>query len=468
MQARTRISVFLFALTVLVRLVFHQYTDFIADDAFISFRYAHNLAVGDGFVYNLGERVMGTTTPLFTILLGFFGSIGLDIPRAALVMGLFASGLISVIIYRLAILLRMTHWASMPAVLHALWPRSVVADSCGMETALFSLFVIGAVYFYTSRLPIYAMGMATLASVTRPEGFALLAMLTGYYLFHYRERWVQLLITPLFLLGPWLVFATLYFGSPIPNSVSGKLALYSRWGTMSLWDTLVYYLAWHNPAGWIITLMAVIGGWWFWRKQNWGGLAIIWLVGLIAFYVLSGARVFFWYPAPLYPLMLIFATAAFPSLAGRFPQVEQFGRKYAWVVILIVAIVSTVGLYPAAKYYHGFQIAMNDCHLAVATFLKENVEATELVAAEDIGYMGYYSGKRILDRDGLVSPEAAPYNRSGDYGGLVRDYRPKWIVAAPDMPTTPFLADSHFLSQYTEVHSYSGTGCRYIVFKRNE
>lgn len=461
-------SVFLFALTVLVRLAFHHYTEFIADDAFITFRYAHNLAFGNGFVYNLGERVMGTTTPLFTFLVGLFGSLGLDIPRAALVMGLFASGLTSIVIYQLANLLRMTHWAALPAVLYALWPRSVVADSCGMEAPLFSLFVIGAVYFHTRRLPIYALAMATLATVTRPEGFALLILLTGYYLFHHRERWIQLLITPLFLLIPWLVFATIYFGSPIPNSVSGKLALYSRWGTMSWWDTLVYYLAWHNPAGWIITFMAIAGGYWLWRKQDWGGVAVIWLAGMIAFYVFSGARVFFWYPAPLYPLLLIFAAATFPYLAGRYPALEQYGRKYAWAVVLCVAVISAVGIYPAARYYRAFQTAMTDCHLSVATFLKENVGPTELVAAEDIGYMGYYSGKRILDRDGLISPEAAPYNRSGDYGGLIRDFKPGWLVAAPDMPTTGFLNDSSFLAMYQEVQEYSGVGCRYTIFKRSK
>jgi len=34
------------------------------DDAYITFRYAQNLAAGLGFVYNAGERVLGTTTPL--------------------------------------------------------------------------------------------------------------------------------------------------------------------------------------------------------------------------------------------------------------------------------------------------------------------------------------------------------------------------------------------------------------------
>ena len=38
------------------------------DDAFISFRYAENLANGQGLVFNPGERVEGYSNPLWTVL----------------------------------------------------------------------------------------------------------------------------------------------------------------------------------------------------------------------------------------------------------------------------------------------------------------------------------------------------------------------------------------------------------------
>jgi hypothetical protein len=466
MTQQTRWSIGLFAFAVAVRLLFHQFTGFMADDAFITFRYAYNLAHSDGLVYNPGEHVLGTTTPLFAFLLGLPSAIGLDIPRAALVFGLFSSGMIAVLLYRLALILRFIHWALVPAVIYAVWPRSIVAESCGMEAPLFALFVLAAVYYYTRRLPIYALAMGTLASLTRPEGLAMLGLLVVIYLHQYRERWVQILITPLFLLGPWIVFATLYFGSPIPNSISGKLALYSRWGTMSIWDTLVFYMSWHNPVGWGVTLLSMTGGLWLWRKQNWGGVAAIWLVGMIGFYIFSGARVFFWYAAPLYPIMLLFAAAALPMVAGRVSKLENVGRKYAPVILILIGLLSIPGIVSAAKYYKSFQQSMDNCHREVASFLSTHVGDDDLVAAEDIGYMGFYSRKRILDRDGLVSPEAAPYNLSGDYGGLIRDYKPDWLVAAPDMPTTGFLSDLTFLTKYQEVQEFTGAGCRYKIFRR--
>src|SRR2546426_10764456 len=66
---------------------------FTLEDAFITFRYAENLVLGNGFVYNVGERVLGTTTPLLGLLLALLGAIfgPARIPGCASVVLLLAS-----------------------------------------------------------------------------------------------------------------------------------------------------------------------------------------------------------------------------------------------------------------------------------------------------------------------------------------------------------------------------------------
>lgn len=59
----------LLAVAVALRVAWGSYTHYIYEDAYITFRYARNLANGNGFVYNVSERIYGTTTPLFTLLL---------------------------------------------------------------------------------------------------------------------------------------------------------------------------------------------------------------------------------------------------------------------------------------------------------------------------------------------------------------------------------------------------------------
>src|SRR5260370_7749062 len=45
------------------------------DDAYITFRYAANLARGLGLVFNPSEHVLGTTSPLFTVILAGVGRL---------------------------------------------------------------------------------------------------------------------------------------------------------------------------------------------------------------------------------------------------------------------------------------------------------------------------------------------------------------------------------------------------------
>ena len=75
--------------------------EIILDDAAITYRVAENLAYGRGFVYNVGERVQVTTTPLYAMVLAMgtwlFGSA----PRAALVLNLGLSTLIPMLAYDL-------------------------------------------------------------------------------------------------------------------------------------------------------------------------------------------------------------------------------------------------------------------------------------------------------------------------------------------------------------------------------
>ena len=52
------------------------------DDAFITYRYAHNLATGNGFTYNVGQPVLSTTAPLYALLLVAGSLLWPDLPRS--------------------------------------------------------------------------------------------------------------------------------------------------------------------------------------------------------------------------------------------------------------------------------------------------------------------------------------------------------------------------------------------------
>ncbi|MDQ6739848.1 MAG: hypothetical protein M3021_05655, partial [Actinomycetota bacterium] len=59
------------------------YDSFLPDDSYITYRYAQNLPAGHGLVFNLGERVLSTTTPLYTLLLAAAGIVWPDLPTTS-------------------------------------------------------------------------------------------------------------------------------------------------------------------------------------------------------------------------------------------------------------------------------------------------------------------------------------------------------------------------------------------------
>ena len=66
----------------------------IVDDAYITFRYAENIAAGKGFVFNPQDGpVQGTSTPLFTLLLAAGNRAGIPCATAALLLAVLGAAL---------------------------------------------------------------------------------------------------------------------------------------------------------------------------------------------------------------------------------------------------------------------------------------------------------------------------------------------------------------------------------------
>jgi hypothetical protein len=108
---------------------------------------------------------------------------------------------------------------------------------------------------------------------------------------------------------------------------------------------------------------------------------------------------------------------------------------------------------------------------AIGEWLGRNTPDDAVVAAEPIGYIGYYSRRRILDLVGLVSPAMIPINRLGDgwFGQAMRRFRPDYVVErdyflrknstinVPQVSMFSSAADQQwFEGHYSLVHRYRG------------
>src|SRR5688572_11448166 len=109
------------------------------DDAYITFRYARNIATGVGFVYNAGERVLGTTTPAYALLLALASRVSGfdDFPRLALMVNALVNCLTFCVIVRLTTRLSGRPWVGLgAALLFAIEGRGLDFSTGGMEAGL--------------------------------------------------------------------------------------------------------------------------------------------------------------------------------------------------------------------------------------------------------------------------------------------------------------------------------------------
>ena len=446
------------AVAVGARLLFHLLTDFTFDDAFITYRYAENLAAGHGFVYNLGERVLGTTTPLHTVLLAALALVRVPAPVGSLLLSIAASGVTAAVAYRYAQRLGFDRYSLLPALVYAVFSRLLPTDSGGMETALFTMLVVAAFYCHCYGSAAASAAFASLAALTRPEGLLVLAIILSHNVLHRRVRvFLQIGLAAAVLL-PWAIFAVIYFGSPIPSSITAKLALYGRvWAEPPL-QNLIFVMGWHNPLGWALFLLALPGGWWLVRRRKSFGLEILWIALTIVGLVFSGTKIFRWYISPFYPFYIVCAAATVLPVREWLARLHTRSTNRLALsllhllsprlVIPAVTIVLLVMNWPSVRYYDYEWRELHGIHMGVADYITAHGSPSDLVATEDIGEVGHSLPNRILDRAGLVTPAAIAHNRTGDYFGLIREFGPEWVVISPRDPTAGFLQSPSFDSLY--------------------
>ncbi len=488
--------------TILTRLLVAYYTNYTADDSFITFRYAENVAAGKGFVYNEGERVLGTSTPLYALLLALLVKLGLPIVLLGRLLNVAADCITGVLIF---LLLRQYRFgvATLAAFFYVLFPRVVVWSISGMETSLYVLFIAATLYCYHKENLGLASLFLGLTFLTRVDGIILGLALLFHYVLRHRRFPTRLVLGGLALVLPWLIFSILYFGSPIPNSVAGKKALYSAttWETPQ-WRILWEFLFLKVKIGWPLLALALAGAYRALTRARSYDFIVLWSVLYFVFFFFAQTKIYIWYYVPFYLGYLIVVTFGVEltyerlngvwvkSFADKSPEAKVPSGMAAFRTALIsVVVIASVMIYSqqmrrTVGVLAAEQVVVEDINKKMGLWLGANTQPTDTICAEDIGYLGYYSERYILDQDGLVSPQAIPFNRKKDRLGLLKAYRPAYFLTGLSGPYFAQVIESEWLKRNyrmvavfdpqsvdldrakLSLEGHKLHGCRYNVYQR--
>ena len=411
------------------------------EDALITYRYAENLALGEGFVFNSGERVLGTTTPLFTLMLAAAGLLfGREhIPLASnLLAALFVqlAGL-----FTFAALRRLEFSAAASASGAALFlfqPDVVVAATGGMETMLVVALMAGSFFALSARRNAAAVLLCALLVIARIDGILWAAIVL---LLACRERpgsTHRYLLLFCAVLAPWALFAQLYFGSVIPHSVIAKSAIGNAGEPLDELETLAAHMRWFiGAAGFCAEplkrgsdsvialaatlLLALAGVVSIVRKPVRPALLAIALFPPLlcaAYYLGRTPRIFPWYLVPpLWCVSILIVIGAVHGWAvvrdrSRLRPIRRFalGVCIGSLLLALLLHLPSAGLRELA-HQERMQRYEEGLRRRVGEWLAANTPENATVATEAIGYQGYYSKRRIVDLAGLTSREVLSASR---------------------------------------------------------
>lgn len=492
------------------------------DDAFITFRYSRNIVTGEGFVYNPGTRTLGTTTPLYTLLMAGISAVtgSEQYPWFALYVNALADACTAALLAYLAY--RITARYMLSAFIGLIWafnPESVTFAVGGMETSVGVLWAAAATVAYVEHRERWMVVFAALAILTRVDTVLWIGLIFLHQLLTQwrstapavtgrasawlaRIPWQSWTVFGALLL-PWYAFSLAYFGTLTSNSLHAKQVAYMVEPLQALSRFLqqvaIPFAEHHTygPPGVMVGVivypaLAGVGVYYTVRRVPRLTPYVLYPAVYIAVFSIMNPLMFRWYVAPITaPYMLA-------VLLGLWTLTDTIAARVnrRAVVQVIIGICGALFLFttlnawrvhpthgpdrPAPKMaWHKIELE----YRKVGLMLREDygVTADTLVAAGDIGALGYYSHAWILDTVGLVTPELSSYypvpdnyRQSGaNYAvppEMLLDYAPAFFVIMRGYIQGGLEDDPAFNTHYTLIKQIATDyyGGAMIVFQRRD
>jgi hypothetical protein len=438
------------------------------DDAYITFRHARNLALHGVAAWNpAGDPVLGSTSPIFVFTLGALALVfGVD-QIETIALGLNAVAHFAIVLLGFAVVYDL-RGRQLPALLAAALVGfssvNVFVFSLGFESAAFTAVLLAGLLAVRVRRDRLAVVLASAAPLLRPEGLLLTPLVWGTLLLARRIRpglVAAYLVLPLL----WAAFATLTYGSPVPQSIRAKQrtpAVYrpydaadidwvARLGRLpeagaSLWSGAAEGALFssnlrrerdglrHEATRWVALaglLLWVAAGL---RRRDGRIVYLGYPLGFLLLYAWIGRSEVWYYPSFVTVSLLVLFAACSHGLShlaplGRPGRALELAGTLGVFALLLCANDYVPNREPRADPHKGFVYAGDprgriwqrwererfDGYRKAARLLEREsggpgeVAGTDTVLISEVGVFGYFYPGPVVDAIGLCSPEALAF-----------------------------------------------------------
>jgi hypothetical protein len=407
------------------------------DDAWIHQTYARNLVEYGEWAFLPGQPSSGSTSPLWTGMIAVGRWLRIDLKVWSYLLGCLLL-VVSAWICGKWLTLRSGaswRWWFFGAALLVLEWHMVWTSVSGMETMALILLIL-IVFSWLDSRNWNSLGMGMLIGLgvwLRPDALSLLLPVAWHVVFldsgQYRKMLRRLglvLIGVVLLVGPYMAFNYALSNELWPTTFYAKQAEYAVYREIPflnrLWAQLAPPLAGVSallvPGLILVTIAQARQGSW-WRMAP-----LIWVFSYIGMYAVrlpvnyQHGR----YAIPIIPVLLVLGIEGMKTWVK--PNATSLCRRLssrAW--LLALPVLAIIFWWIGAQAYAQDVAIIETEMVAASKWIASHTESEALVAAHDIGALGYFGGRTLLDMAGLVSPEVIPILRDEEALARLLDAR---------------------------------------------
>ncbi|HWO74258.1 MAG TPA: hypothetical protein VNN21_11950 [Dehalococcoidia bacterium] len=419
----------------------------IFDDSYITLTFARNLADTGKLSFDSVNWTTGATSPLHVFLLAGLLKLGAAPFFTTIAFGVACNAALAAGVYLLAWALFRSRLASLLAALAISFTSYTALDAGnGLETSLFmALLAFALASYFLDRTPrgrAVTGFLIALLVLTRPEGAFMLPAVVIY-------RWIErapgeplrdyvrdcvLLAGPGTLAVAALALYSLVVSGSIGGTATAKMRFF-REDEQPLGDKIgavLYNMGLFLAS--IVPLAALAAIKLQARQCVLFGLVLLPMV--VAYTVLfpgGFGHYFYRYQHPVLPILAALAGGG----AAHLISVAVSHRDY--VVKALVVAVLAIAAYPTWTQYEAwrdtYRQASNETYYdleAMAKDLNTIVRPGEVLAAHDIGAVGYFGRFQVLDTVGLVNPDVTPYHEGRRFPAYFETVHVDYLLTFPD------------------------------------
>ncbi len=400
------------------------------DDTYIHFVYADSIAGGDGLSFNRGETSFGTSSPLWTALLALCALPGADLYAAALALAVCFHCCSALLIYYICGALTAPDRKNAAGVVGALVYLAAgnmtwLALS-GMETPLFHMLCLACILLFIKKgysAPTAAVAGALL--LCRITGLFLVVVLMFAELLQTRKR-VPWMLSTIGIPLPWYGYHFLVTGGFLPVTARGKLLTYVDGGwdperILSFYLAILKYLFFYEPVFLVLGCTFIAGCASLMRSDRTApGMRRtgIWIVAAwLMLHLVVHGLLFRSLNQQMRYLGVLFPAL---SIVGTCLLFRILRNKRACIVVCGLLIAGCLcNQVRWRSWYHQNTDHMQRVYLDCARWIAENTDDS-VIAAFDIGFIKYITGRYVVDLGGVTGDEVHPYLIRHDSGRLLR------------------------------------------------